>query len=96
LQFSDDTALANSAFQIIDYALGNSDDELKANLRLYLQRTPPAQECDDVFDSLVSDEVYLAGGVVLTSISLDCTDPGEPLVAVLGWEADGALTLERA
>lgn len=95
LQFSDDVTTANSAWQILDHALGGADDELKADLKLYLQREAPTAQCDDAFSTLVSDPITLAGTVVIAGISLDCTDPGEPIVAVLGWEADGALVLAR-
>lgn len=95
LQFSDDNSTANSAWQILDHALGNSDDGLKAGLTLYIQRTEPTAGCDDVFGALVAVPIKLAGTVVIAGIDLDCTDPGEPVVAVLSWEADGALALSR-
>lgn len=95
LQFSDDDSQANSAWQILDYALGNTDDALKAAITLYLQRSDPPAGCDDVFSSLVRVPIKLTGTVVVAGISLDCTDPGEPVIAVLGWEADGALALSR-
>lgn len=96
LQFSDDTANANSAWQLIDFALGNTDDDLKADVKLYLQRSGLTAGCgDDAFDTVIQDPIVLAGTVVIAGISLDCTDPGEPVVAVLNWEADGALTLSR-
>jgi hypothetical protein len=95
LQFSDDDSQANSAWQILQFAIGNHDDDLKAGIRLYLQRTPPPAECDDVLGQLMPDAVFLGGTVVVTSISLDCSDPGEPVVAVVNWEADGGLDLFR-
>lgn len=95
LQFSDDTTDANSAWQILEYALGNTDDDLKAAITLYLQRSDPPADCDDVFSSLVRVPIKLTGTVVIGGISLDCTDPGEPIVAVLSWESDGPLVLSR-
>lgn len=95
LQFSDDNSQAYSAWQIISRALGGTDNDLKANLQLYLQRGAPATGCDDTFGLLVQEPVILLGRVVIGSVSLDCTDPGEPIVAVLSWEADGPLELSR-
>jgi hypothetical protein len=95
LQFSDDDSQANSAWQIMEFALGGSDDELKADLTLYLQRSAPPAGCDDTFGLLIQDAIFLAGRAVITGVNLDCTDPGEPVVAVVGWEADGALELSR-
>jgi hypothetical protein len=96
LQFSDDITTANSAWQLISHALGNTDDGLKADVELVLQRSAPAGSCDDAFSTVINAEITLTGTVVLTSINLDCTDPGEPVVAVLSWEADGALLLNRS
>jgi hypothetical protein len=96
LQFSDDTSTANSAWQILDFALGNTDDDLKADLTLYLQRSGLTAGCgDDAFDTAIQDAIVLAGTVVVAGISLDCTAPEEPIVAVISWEADGALALSR-
>lgn len=95
LQFSDDDTTANSAWQILEFALGNTDDDLKAAITLYLQRSDPPASCDDVFDTLVRVPIKLTGTVVIGGISLDCTDPGEPIVAVLNWESDGPLVLSR-
>lgn len=96
LQFSDDTAEANSAWQILDFALGNGDDDLKASIKLYLQRSGLTAGCgDDTFDTVVQDAIVLTGTVVVGGISLDCSAPEEPIVAVVNWEADGPLALSR-
>ena len=94
LQFSDDTAV-NSAWQILNHVLTNSDDDLKASLKLILQSPGGGGTCDPVFDTLIPDAVSLTGSAVITDVSLDCSDVGEPVVAVMSWEADGALTLVR-
>ena len=95
LQFSDDTATANSAWQLLDFALGNVDDGLKAGLTLYVQMSSTSGLCDGVFGSTFSDAVSLTGSVVVADVRMDCSDVTQPVVAVLNWEADGALTLQR-
>jgi hypothetical protein len=95
MQFSDDNEYIESAWQILDYVLAGSDDELKAEIELYLQRQGTVVQCGDDFTTIIPESVYLAGTVVLTNVSIDCADPGEPVVAVLSWEADGALALQR-
>lgn len=95
LQFSDDTSVAQSAWQILEYALTATDDDLKAELSLVLQgQKVPSGDCE-VFSSVIEGKIWLAGTVVVTDISLDCSDPEQPIVAVASWEADGALTPER-
>jgi hypothetical protein len=95
LQFSDDTATAQSAWQMLNFAYSNTDDDLKAELRLILQsyRLPPGY---DVFRTTVSGIIQLAGTIVIGDVSLDCTDPEQPIIAKAFWGGDGALALQRA
>lgn len=95
LQFSDDTAVAQSAWQMLDFALSNTDDDLKADLSLILQRyqLPPDY---DIFDTTVAGIVKLTGTVVIGDVSLNCEDPEQPIIAVASWAGDGALTPLRA
>jgi hypothetical protein len=95
LQFSDDTATAQSAWQMLDFAYSNTDDDLKAELRLILQsyKLPPDY---DVFRTTVSGIIQLAGTIVIGDVSLDCTDPEQPIIAKAFWGGDGALALQRA
>jgi len=95
LQFSDDTATANSAWQLLNHALGNTDDELKMGVRLYLQRAGSSINCDNIFGTLIPEAIVLTGTVVAAGIRLDCSEPGEPIVAVLEWEADGMLAASK-
>jgi hypothetical protein len=95
MQFSDDIAIAQSSWQILDFALTKTDDELKADLELILQRyqLPPDH---DIFGTTIDGIVKLAGTVVIGDISMDCEDPEQPIIAVASWEGDGALTPERS
>lgn len=95
LQFSDDTGIAQSAWQMLNFAYTNTDDNLKAELRLILQshKLPPDY---DIFQTTVSGIVRLAGTVVIGDVSLDCTDPEQPVIAKAFWSGDGSLALQRA
>lgn len=94
LQFSDDTTTALSAWQILNFALMNTDDALKASVNLILQAYQISPDYD-IFNTTVSGIIKLTGTVVVSDVSLDCTDPEQPIVAVASWEGDGALSLER-
>jgi hypothetical protein len=95
LQFSDDTSVAQSAWQLLNFAFSNTDDTLKASMELILQseKLPPDF---DIFKTTVSGIIKLTGTVVIGDISMDCEDPEQPIVAVANWEGDGALTLARS
>jgi hypothetical protein len=95
LQFSDDTSVAQSAWQLLNFAFSNTDDTLKAGIELILQseKLPPDF---DIFKTTVSGVIKLTGTVVIGDISMDCADPEQAIVAVASWEADGALTLARS
>lgn len=95
LQFSDDTSVAQSAWQMLNFALTNTDDALKADLSLILQRyqLPPDY---DIFDTTVAGIIKLTGTVVIGDVSLNCEDPEQPIIAVASWAGDGALTPLRA
>lgn len=95
LQFSDDTSVAQSSLQILDYALTKSDDALKADLELILQRYRLPADCD-LFGTTVNGIVSLKGTVVIGDVSLNCEDPEQPIIAVASWTGDGALTPERS
>ena len=94
LQFSDDQATALSAWQILNFALMNTDDALKANVNLILQAYQLLPDYD-IFNTTIAGIIKLTGTVVVSDVSLDCTDPEQPIVAVASWEGDGALLLER-
>lgn len=96
LLFAEDTAQALSAWQLLNFAITGADDALKAGMSLYLQRDSPPANCSDELGMLIPGAITLSGTVVVTSINLDCTEPGEPVVAVVNWAADGALQLTRA
>lgn len=95
LQFSDDTTVAQSAWQMLDFALSNTDDDLKADLSLILQRYQLSPDYD-IFDTTVAGIVKLTGTVVIGDVSLNCEDPEQPIIAVASWAGDGALTPLRA
>jgi hypothetical protein len=90
LVFSDDISTAQSAWQMLNFALTNTDDNLKAGLELVLQSYQLAPE-SDTFDSVISGVIKLVGTVVIGDVSLDCTDPAEPIVCDASWSGDGAL-----
>lgn len=94
LEFSDDESVAQSAWQILNFAITNTDDDLKANLNLVLQRYTVIPDCD-IFQSGITGSVSLSGVVVITDVSLNCSDPEKPLICEVAWEADGPLTLVR-
>lgn len=95
MQFSDDIEQAQSAWQILEYAVTGSDDDLKADIDLVLQhyRRPPDY---DIFNSTIAGVIKLTGTVVIGDIRLDCEDPEKPIVAVAIWQGDGPLALERS
>jgi hypothetical protein len=94
LQFSDDTSVAQSAWQLLNHAFTSTDDDLKADLRLVLQSYQLSSDCD-IFQTTIADTISLRGTVVIGDISMNCEDPEQPIVAVASWEADGALLLQR-
>lgn len=94
LQFSDDDSIAQSAWQIAEFAVAGTDDELKAEASFVLQRYGVRGDCD-IFQSTISDAIKLVGTIVIGDLSFDCSDPEQPLVCVASWEADGALALVR-
>lgn len=95
LQFSDDTSVAQSAWQMLDFAFTKTDDDLKASLQLILQSHKLTPDYD-IFQTTVGGIIQLAGTIVIGDVSLDCTDPEQPIVAVATWSGDGALALQRA
>lgn len=95
IQFSDDTGTALSAWQLLDFAFTNTDDDLKADISLILQQQNHPSNCD-IFSTTVAGIVKLTGTVVIGDISLNCEDPEQPIIAVANWEADGPLGLERS
>jgi hypothetical protein len=95
LQFSDDESIAESAWQLLQYALTRTDDDLKAEVKLILQEYMVADDCD-IFDSYIPGVISLNGMVVIGDLSLDCQDPEKPIIAVASWEGDGALMPERS
>ena len=94
LQFSDDQTTALSAWQILNFALTNTDDALKAGISLILQAYKISPDYD-IFNTTIAGVIKLTGTVVVSDVSLDCSDPEQPIVAVASWEGDGALILER-
>lgn len=94
LQFSDDTSTAQSAWQILEFACNNTDDDLKANVELILQAYQISPDYD-TFSSTIDGVIKLTGVVVIGDISMDCTDPEQPIVCEATWAGDGALTLQR-
>jgi len=95
IQFSDDIGTVQSAWQMLDFAFSNTDDDLKSELRLILQsrKLPPDY---NIFKSTVSGIIQLAGTIVIGDVSLDCSDPEQAIIAVANWSGDGALSLQRA
>jgi len=94
LQFSDDTSVAQSAWQLLNFAFTENDDDLKAGIELILQSYKLPPDCD-IFRTTVPGIIKLTGTVVIGDISMNCEDPEQPIVAVANWEADGALTPVR-
>lgn len=95
LQFSDDTSTAQSAWQMLNFALTGTDDDLKADIELILQRYQLLPDCD-IFGTTVAGVVKLVGTVVIGDVSLNCEDPEQPLIAVASWAGDGVLTPQRS
>lgn len=95
LQFSDDTTVAQSAWQMLNFALTGTDDDLKTDLSLILQRYQLIPDYD-IFDTTVGGVIKLTGTVVIGDVSLNCEDPEQPIIAVASWAGDGALTPLRA
>jgi len=94
MQFSDDTAIAQSSWQMLNFALSNTDDQLKAELVLILQRNQILPDYN-IFNTSVQGVVKLTGMVVIGNVSLNCQDPEQPLALVAEWSADGVLVLQR-
>lgn len=95
LQFSDDASNAYSAWQLFSHIATKTGDDLKAYLQLIVQRNAASPDYD-IFDSVISGEIRLAGQVVIGDLSLNCQDPERPIVAAASWQADGGLTPERS
>lgn len=95
LQFSDDATAAQSSWQILDFALTNTDDDLKADISLILQRYQLPPDCD-LFDNTIAGVISLNGTVVIGDVSLNCEDPEQPIIAVASWQGDGALVPYRS
>lgn len=96
LQFSDDASVAESSWQMLNFALTGVDDGLKADLKLMLQSYQVLPEDCDIFRTTITGIISLVGTVVIGDVKLDCTEPGEPIILVLSWGADGALTPQRS
>ena len=79
---------------MLDFAFTKTDDDLKASLRLILQSHKLTPDYD-VFQTTVGGIIQLAGTIVIGDVSLDCTDPEQPIVAKAFWSGDGALALQR-
>jgi hypothetical protein len=94
MQFSDDTSVAQSAWQLIDFALTKNDDDLKASIALILQSYKLPPDCD-IFKTTIPGVIKLTGTVVIGDLSLNCEDPEQPIIAVANWEGDGAMTPVR-
>lgn len=94
VSFSDDESVALSSWQLLEFAINNTDDDLKAELRLVLQRYKIAPDCA-IFQTSVSGVVELVGTVVVGPISMNCEDPEQPIVLVVNWTGDGPLSLQR-
>jgi hypothetical protein len=94
MQFSDDTSVAQSAWQLIDFALTKNDDDLKASIELILQSYKLPPDCD-IFKTTIPGIIKLTGTVVIGDLSLNCEDPEQPIIAVANWEGDGAMTPVR-
>jgi hypothetical protein len=94
MQFSDDTSVAQSAWQLLDFALTKNDDDLKAGIELILQSYKLPPDCD-TFKTTIPGIIKLTGTVVIGDLSLNCEDPEQPIIAVANWEGDGALTPVR-
>ncbi len=94
MQFSDDTSVAQSAWQLLDFALTKNDDDLKASIALILQSYKLPPDCD-IFKTTIPGVIKLTGTVVIGDLSLNCEDPEQPIIAVASWEGDGALTPVR-
>jgi hypothetical protein len=94
LQFSDDTSVAQSAWQLLNFAFSNTDDNLRAGIELILQSHKLPTDCD-IFQTTIPGIIKLTGNVVIGDISMNCEDPEQPIVAVANWEADGALAPVR-
>lgn len=95
IQLSEDTSVALSAWQLLQFIIAGRDDELKAEVALILQRNQVMADCN-IFQTTIPGAVWLAGTVVIGSVGLDCEDPEKPLVGLAQWGADGALTLHRS
>lgn len=95
LQFSDDTAVALSSWQLLEHALTQSDDGLKASIDLVLQRHRLDPDWE-IFGSTIPGTISLQGTVVIGDLSLNCKDPEQPIVADASWAADGPLTPHRS
>jgi len=94
MQFSDDTSVAQSAWQLLDFALTKNDNDLKASIELILQSYKLPPDCD-IFKTTIPGIIKLTGTVVIGDLSMNCEDPEQPIIAVANWEGDGALTPVR-
>lgn len=94
IELSEDDSMAQSAWHLLQFIIAGRDDELKAEVALILQRHEVVPDCD-IFRGGIPGAVWLAGTVVIGGIRLDCGSPEQPLVGLVRWGADGALTLQR-
>lgn len=95
LSFSDDESVALSSWQVLDFVINNTDDDLKAELSLLLQQYGVQADCK-TFKTSMQEAISLTGTVVLGSVNMNCEDPEQPIVLVINWTADGPLTLQRS
>lgn len=96
LQFSDDTEVAQSAWQLLQHVCTGTDDGLKASVSLILQQYAVQHDYDIPFESTIGGTISLNGTVVVGGVSLNCEDPEKPIIAVASWEGDGALIPQRS
>lgn len=94
LEFSDDESVALSSWQFLDFAINNSDNDLKAELHLIIQ-SQGLDPSRDIFKTTVPGIIKLVGTVVIGSTSLNCEDPAEAVIAVINWSGDGPMQLQR-
>lgn len=96
VNFLENNQEALSVWQLLNFAVSNTDDDMQAQIELIIQKGGLPLQHSTCDASPITDQISLVGTVVVGDISINCEDPANPLVATLAWEADGLLTPTRS
>lgn len=90
----EDGGQATSPYQLINHILSNEDDDLLAAARFIIQIAGEPNNCNK-YGELILDGVWLEGDILITTASINCSEPAEPIVIDFDFEASGPMILNR-